>query len=140
MMALIGTCDVVATQFLGRPIPGAHEITEMLMVSSLFFGIALAQAERRHVRVSVLVDRLPARTRLLLQLLADLSIAVLFALIAWFGWLSFLRAVNTGEFAQGLARIPLWPSRLALVIGASLLVLQALAMVAVRMSDARGRG
>jgi TRAP-type C4-dicarboxylate transport system permease small subunit len=134
-MAILGVADVVGTQFLGLPIPGTYEITKVLMVGSLFFGVALAQAERKHVSVTLLVDHAPAPLRLVMEVVADLSIAALFALVAWFGWDSFMRAVRTDEYTQGLVEVRLWPSRLALVVGALLLVAQALWMVWERIRD-----
>lgn len=134
-MAFLGTADVIGTQFLGLPIPGTYEITKVLMVASLFFGIAMAQRERKHVRVELLVNRLPAGPRRIFDLIADLSMAAMFGLVAWFGWDSFVRAVVTDEYTQGLIEVRLWPSRLALVVGSVLLVAQALVMVYRRLVD-----
>ena len=125
-MAFLGVSDVIGTQFLDSPIPGTYEITMALMVTSLFFGVALAQAERKHVRVEILVSMAPPALKRFLAFLSELSITVLFAAIAWFGWAAFWRSVVVDEYTQSILELRLWPPRLALALGATLLVIQAL--------------
>src|SRR6186713_2022211 len=90
LLALIGTADVIGSQFLGRPVPGTVEIGSSLMVAGIALGLPLAQYARRHVRVEIFIDRLPRRARAVLDILAQLSLAVMLAGIAWLGWRMFV--------------------------------------------------
>jgi TRAP-type C4-dicarboxylate transport system permease small subunit len=127
VMMLIGAFDVVATHFLGRPIPGAFEITEAMMVASIFLAAAMAQRERKHIRVEILVDRLRPRARAILDLVAHLVTLGVFALITWYAWAAAAKSLAIGEFSAGLIRFPVWPAKLALAIGAAMMVMQSIA-------------
>ena len=129
LMALIGTADIIGTQFLASPVPGTVEIISTLMVAGIALGLPLAQHARRHVRVEIFIDRLPARVRAALDILAQLSLALMLAGIAWMGWRMFLTSIATNEFAEGLIALPTWPARLALALGATLAVVQTILLV-----------
>lgn len=129
LLALIGTADVIGTQFLGVPIPGTVEIGASLMVAGIALGLPMAQHARRHVRVGIIVGRLPRRARAVLDIVAQLSLALMLAGIAWMGWRMFLTSLSSSEFAQGLIEIPVWPARLALALGATLAVVQTIVLI-----------
>jgi len=65
-MMLLTSADALGRYLLNSPIPGAYELTEKyLMVAAIFLG--LSYAYRRggvFIRVSFLVERLPAAVRL----------------------------------------------------------------------------
>jgi TRAP-type C4-dicarboxylate transport system permease small subunit len=129
LMAIIGTADVVGSQFLGLPVPGTVEIGSSLMVLGIALGLPMAQYDRRHVRVEIIVDRLPRPIRRVLDIVAQLCLALMLAGIAWMGWRMFLNSIATKEFAQGLIEIALWPARLALALGATLAVVQTIVLL-----------
>lgn len=125
-MALIGALDVIATRFFGWPIPGTVESTETMMVACIFLAIALAQQQGRHIRVEIVVSLLGRRAQASAGVLAALVTCILFTMIAWFGWKSAAHSVALGEFKSGLIDFPMWPARLTLALGATLMVLQSL--------------
>ena len=49
-----------------------------------------------------------------------------FALIAWFGWKSGLHSAGVGECSPGIVNYPVWPARLVLAVGATLMSVQCL--------------
>ncbi|SLN73790.1 Tripartite ATP-independent periplasmic transporters, DctQ component [Roseovarius albus] len=123
-MMLTGALDVFGTNALASPIPAAFEFMATMMVIVIFFSIALAQAQRAHIQVTVLTDHLPKPLRKLTEILQYLCNLTFFALIAWFGWKSGLRGYEVGEYVSGAINFPIWPARFALALGASLMVLQ----------------
>ncbi|GAB5467452.1 MAG: hypothetical protein Kilf2KO_04820 [Rhodospirillales bacterium] len=124
MMMAIGAVDAFSTKVLSAPLPGVYELTETLMVMSAFLALALAQANDGHIRVTIFVGLLSPRWRALLDLFGALLTALLFIAIAWFGWASAIHSFAVGEFSPGSLPIPIWPARLALALGASLMVVQ----------------
>ncbi len=131
LMMLVGAVDIVLTNIdlLGmdsRPVPGASELIATMMVIAVFLGVPLAQQRRGHIRVELFTQRLPLPLRKACALLASLLTAAMFAGIAWFGWKTAAHAWTVGEFAAGSFNLPLWPSRVALALGASVMVLQCL--------------
>lgn len=123
-MMITGALDVISTNLLSRPIPAAFEFMATMMVIVIFFSVALAQAQRAHIRVAVLTDHLPRPLRKLTDILQYLFSLTLFSLIAWFGWKSGLRGFEVGEYVSGAINFPIWPARFVLALGASLMVLQ----------------
>jgi TRAP-type C4-dicarboxylate transport system permease small subunit len=126
LMALIGAADVIATQAFDRPIPGAFELTESMMVASIFLAVALAQEQNRHIRVKIAIHLFGPRIQAATEVFSALVTCILFAMIGWFGWKSAVHSIAIGEFKAGLIDFPLWPARLTLALGASLMVLQSL--------------
>ena len=80
-MMCLTSADALSRYLLNRPIIGAYEITEKyLMVATIFLGLSYAYRGGVFIRVTFLVDRLPARLKLLAQYLAHLA-SLLFCLI-----------------------------------------------------------
>lgn len=129
LMMAVGAADIVLTNIdlvglPSQPVPGANEFIATMMVVAIFLGVPLAQQRRGHIQVDLVTRRLPpVLQRACAVLQAVLSLAV-FAGIAWFGWKTTAHAFSVGEFAAGSYNLPLWPARMALAIGASMMVLQ----------------
>lgn len=126
-MMLVGSVDVISTAAFSIPLPGAYELTETLMVVSVFLALALSQREGRQIRVELLAERLSPRGRAILDLLAEFLSVFVYAVIAWYGWSEAAESWHIGELTSGLLRFPLWPSKLALGLGATLMTVQCLA-------------
>ncbi len=125
VMSLIGAADVVATQLLDWPIPAALELIETLLVASLFLAFSFAQQERRHIQVNAVLNRLSPGARRACIAFGDLCTLVLFSMIAWYAWKAAGHSISVGEFKSGLINFPLWPARITLASGATLMLLQA---------------
>ncbi|MEM7224477.1 MAG: TRAP transporter small permease [Pseudomonadota bacterium] len=126
LMMFAGGLDVIGTNVFAKPIPAAFEFMATMMVVVIFFSVALAQAQRVHIRVAIITDRLPKPLRWVTDSLQHLCSLAFFALIAWFGWKSGLRSFEVGEYVSGAINWPTSPARFALAIGASLMALQCL--------------
>ncbi len=120
----LGTGDVVGTQFLGLPVPGAKEITESTMVLIVFGALAYAQIRRAHIRVELVYTHMSGRVRALMDVVADLAAIVFFGILAWQCTEGAMLSWRIGEAADGLLRFPLYPARWILVIGTGLLIAQ----------------
>jgi TRAP-type mannitol/chloroaromatic compound transport system permease small subunit len=48
----------------------------------------------------------------------------MWGLIAWFGWKSGIHSFSVGEYAPGLINFPIWPARLVLGFGATVMAVQ----------------
>lgn len=126
LMTIAGTMDVVGTFALGRPLPGAFEFIQTMMVAAVTLPIAMAQRQGRHIRVTLFLRYMPARCRIVLDMAGVALTLIFFALLAWFGWMVAFRSLAIGEFSSGLIPFPIWPAKLALAAGVSLMVIQSL--------------
>lgn len=123
VMATVGFASVVGNLF-AAPLVGAYELTETLMVITIFLGFAAAQERKGHIAVELLVSRLGPRSRAGFGVTGAAMSLALFAFIAYFGWSSAYRSFMTSEHQAGQIAFPLGPSRLMLAIGATLMVVQ----------------
>ena len=129
LMMVVGALDVVGTNLdiIGipsAPVPAAFEFMATMMVVCVFLAVSLGQARRTHIRVEVLVNKLPMPLRKLVDLFRHLISMGFFISIAWFGGLSALHSFNVGEYAPGILNFPIWPARFFLAFGAALISIQ----------------
>ena len=124
-MTAIGTADILA-RLANKPVAGSYELIETLMVFVVFLGIAKAEEQNRHVSVTLFVNFFPSALQIVLRSFGSLVSALLFCLIAYFGWAEAVRSLSTGEVQAGEIAFPLWPARLVLALGASMMVFQCL--------------
>ncbi len=122
----LGTGDVVGTQFLGWPIPGAKELTESTMVLIVFGALTYAQIRRGHIRVELVYTRMKPRTRAAMDVITILAALVFFSFLFWQGIGEAIHSWRILEADVGLIRFPLYPARTVLVIGSGLLIVQLL--------------
>ncbi len=116
--------DVLGRYLFNHPIMGVLEFNELLIVAVVFLPLARIQAKRANVRVGVLVSRLPARLKPASDLYAWL---IGFAFYAWMAkatTIAAIRSIKLGEFSMGLVEFPLWPGKVAMALGVSLLCVQ----------------
>jgi TRAP-type C4-dicarboxylate transport system permease small subunit len=84
---LLTFVDVVARYVFNRPLRGAFEVTELLLLVLIFAGLPLVSYANEHVTMDF-VDRLVgpgARGRL--ERLVDAACAAFMFLLAWLAWL-----------------------------------------------------
>ena len=122
----LGTADVVGTQILGTPVPGATELTESTMVLIVFGALAYTQIRRSHIRVELLYVRVGARGQAVMDILANAMGLLFFSLLLWQAVNEARFSIEIDESTFGLVRMPLWPARIVLAAGTGLLILQLL--------------
>ena len=121
---LLGTADVIGTQFLGTPLPGALELTESTIVLVVFGGLAYAQTRGDHIRVELLYTHLGARMQAVFDGFGHVMGLVFFGLLAWQAGLELAYSWRISEATFGIVRLPLWPTRAILLAGTLLIIVQ----------------
>ncbi|MCL2851590.1 MAG: TRAP transporter small permease [Defluviitaleaceae bacterium] len=122
---LIITFDVLSRVLFNAPIQGVAEIVGNVLVILCFMQIPFVLMKGRHLRSTVLYDRMGFKGKNIADLLACLLGMLVFLLIMNAGWTSFLRAwaISEGEMA-GTLRIPTSPGRFAIVFGSALMAIE----------------
>lgn len=119
ILMLLTTADVVLRYIFGAPLKGAYEISEILMLSAVFLGMAYTQLHREHVRTDLFVVHLSKRTNLILETVLLFPALLMYVLLVWRGSVGFWESWTSGEYRWGLIRIPLWQARLMIPLGVS---------------------
>ncbi|MBW1861013.1 MAG: TRAP transporter small permease [Deltaproteobacteria bacterium] len=119
-MMLLTTGDVLARAVWGRHIPGTVELSSYLLAAFILLGIAYTHQVKGHVRVSMLISRLPERAGLILDLITTLLSLFIISIMAYQGW-----AVGVEErTVSDILRIPQLPFRLLVSVAGLLLCLE----------------
>jgi TRAP-type C4-dicarboxylate transport system permease small subunit len=126
LLALTMVADVVGRQF-GSPVTGIVELAAQTVVISAFLTIPYVMRRGGHIRATVLVNRTPPIVRKTLEVVAYLIGAVIFALLAFSAWDSFVEDfVKASYEGEGALRIPTWPARLTIFLASVLMIFESL--------------
>lgn len=126
VMMLGVVVDAVLRGLAGVAIWGVLELSVLLLLTLIYFGIPATQALRENFRVSIFADALPPKIgNFIAWLLLVLQIAVI-GMLVWFTWRAAIWSFTREEVSIGLVEIPLWPSRSMVALGLTLFLLQTL--------------
>ena len=97
-------------------IKGTYELSEMFMVIIIFLSLAVTQIEKEHIRVTLLVDRLPKRAKTFENAGVSLAMTVLSAITFYAGMLLIIEDFKSGIYTAVLY-IPLYPFACIMTVG-----------------------
>ena len=100
--------DVIGRYLFSLPIPGAFEITQVLMAVLIFSGLPLVCADDSNIKVDVFFGLMHVLVRRVLNVLNHFVSAVALAFLAWRLWVKGDAAAAAGEQSMYLA-IPMYP-------------------------------
>ncbi|MFC2000926.1 TRAP transporter small permease subunit [Chloroflexota bacterium] len=139
VLMFLTTADVFGRYVLNSPIVGVYEASEVFMVGIVFLGIAYIQRMKGHVSVEIISSWLPQRAQLGLEIFGYLLGFLFMAVIAWQSGALAWKAFVTHDHTHGLIKIPLWPGKSFVPIGASLLCIRLIASIASNYARIRRR-
>jgi TRAP-type C4-dicarboxylate transport system permease small subunit len=84
--ALFVTFDVLARKWFGFSSRATVELTGYMLAFGIAWGLADALTTRAHIRVDVLVSRMPLRVRVWMHMLALAFLVTLAFLFVWRAW------------------------------------------------------
>lgn len=99
------------------------ELSGILFTWVVFIGAMMAFRDGEHIRVTLLLDKLPARARRVLLLTGDL---IVFAFLVYVAWLSVQMMMLGASRASPVLRVPFSWVYLATVISFSMMSVTAL--------------
>jgi TRAP-type C4-dicarboxylate transport system permease small subunit len=133
VMLFLDAGDVLGRYFIGRPIKGAEEISEILLPAIVLFGWAYTQSLNRHVAVDLLVDRLSDPARRVIVCFTSFIALIIFSIILWKGAEFALRSWQAGELINTIY-IPIAPFQFFTVIGAFFMCLELIAQIVTQIA------
>lgn len=102
--------------------PGADDVSAYLCVSATFFALARTFKNGELIRVGIFINHFRPRLRRLTEI-GVLSLAgLLVGAIAWFTLQDVLFSYEIEEVAQGTVPFPTWVPKLAMPVGAAILL------------------
>lgn len=121
-MMLITSGEVIGRAVWSRPIPGSIELSSYMLAVFILLGIAYTHQVKGHVRVSMLVSRLPEKVGLTLDIFTTLLSLFIIGIVAWQGWVVGMHERTVSD----MLRIPQFPFRLLVSVAGVFLCLELL--------------
>jgi TRAP-type C4-dicarboxylate transport system permease small subunit len=125
----------MALRAVGLQLPAADDVSAYLCVATTFFALAATFKRGELIRVGIALDRLGPGPRRAAEVVALALAAAMVAYVVYWTAQDTLFSWEIEEMSQGTVAIPIWVPKLAMPIGAGLLlvaVLDELAAVALR--------
>lgn len=117
--------NVVGRYIVGRTFISADEVQIYIMVYIAFLGAAVATWRRLHLRMDVLVHRLPQRLQATFAVV-ELALVVVLAAFVLYVSSGYVKQMAGLDARSQNAGIPMWIPHSALVIGFGLIALLAI--------------
>jgi len=128
-LLLLIVVDVLGRNLFGRPLPGTPELVTLSILVIVFLLAPEAVARGRLARSNALQRGLAATRPRLARVLAhahDLAGMLAFSIVLIGTWPLLIRAIVRDEFVGSIGEFiaPVWPVRLAVLVGSGLLVIE----------------
>ena len=124
VIMVIVVIDVSGRAIFNSPLHSGVEISELLLVSLVFLGLASAQQKRQNFSIEILSRFLPPKAQIGVELIGYTVCLVIVVILAWTSANQAISSFNRNEMGFGIVAFPVWPSRILLALGLWLLALQ----------------
>ena len=139
LFAMMGVTvvDVIGRYFFDAPLPGATELTELLLVGVIFTALPAVCLDDGHVTVDLLTEKLAPWTKPIRVFLVRIVTIGALGVIGWRLWIQGARLSSYGEVSVYLR----WPVAPVAYFAAGLCILSALLVLVlvVLRADEGGR-
>ena len=108
LVTILIVLSAVGRYLFAFPLPDAFDLSRLLLGAAIMWGFASVGYRGSHIKVDLIAEMLPRKSRRWLDLFAWTLLFLFTALLAWkmFGRVS--SAANSGEATMDL-RLPAWP-------------------------------
>lgn len=123
---LIGIGLAIVAQIVGRMRGVTLDATEaagLCLAASTFFGLAHTFRRGGHVRINLIVDRLPERWRRGVEICNCLLGAVVVSFLAWHVGALALQSREFNDVSPGLLAMPFWIPQSGVALGVTALAI-----------------
>ncbi len=121
-LMLLSSLEVVSRAIWDRPLPGTVELSSYMLVIFILCGLAYTHQVRGHVRVNLLLTKLPPTLALLIEVITILLSLFIMGVLAWQGWVVGLEQKTVSD----MLRIPQLPFRLLVSVAGVMMFLELL--------------
>lgn len=116
--------EVMSRSLFGLSILGASEASVLILVITVFFGLAGAQVRREHFRVVVLETQLSGGWLRAVTLVRMVICVLAAAALSWYSIRGAYTSTLRQEMSYAVIAFPLWPARIVIATGFVMLTLQ----------------
>ncbi|CAM4244883.1 TRAP transporter small permease [Kerstersia similis] len=140
LMALLIGCDVILRNLGLNWLPSSVEISEYMLMLATFVAAPWLLYQGGHIRIDVLITKMPRLTAQLCEVLCNLTGVIVCAVLAWQSLLVAMDAATQGSLVFKEIVFPEWWLNMPLLFGASLLCIEFLRRLYLSLQALRQQG
>ncbi|MFC2170095.1 TRAP transporter small permease [Acidobacteriota bacterium] len=122
LLILLTIIDIASRNLFNKPIPGAVEVSQYILLVVILMGVAYTQQVKAHVNVEFVFKLFNKRTQIFCRILTSLLYLFVVAIIVWQSFILGIQENTTSD----MLRIPQYPFRLLVAFGGFFLWLEVL--------------
>ncbi len=131
VIMIIITVDVLSRLLLNKPIAGVAEVVSSIIIIVCFLEIPYVSVKGAHVRTTMLYDKVGAKGKLIIDIIAAALGILVYAFIIRASWANLIHAIEIGEAEiAGSIRITTIPGRFSIIFGSALMILEFIDQIA----------
>lgn len=112
--------------FLNQPLFFSEELSRYAFLWMVFLGLSFATLHKRHIRLGLIVEKLPLNAQRVIDIMLHLLAIVCFT---WIGFTSIFWLRFIGNSVTNALRIPRWIIGLILPISSCLVIIRSFQMI-----------
>lgn len=117
-MMFLMAADVLCRYVLNAPIPGTLELVEYMMAITIPLSIACCTAQRSHVSVEMIVERLPTALQFVISLVVTGLMLVFLVVISRQSFVNIIDSYQS-NITSAVLHIPAYPFTVPVALGMS---------------------
>ena len=123
LLMIVTFIDVTGRYLFLAPLPGAFEMTEIMMAMLIFAGLPLVSRANQHVTVNLIIGLLSPKIRHFQRLITQIIMFLVFGVMAWRMWIKAVEMLVQGDETAYLL-IPIAPVAffMTILLGVSSLI------------------
>ena len=128
IMMLITSTEVIGRYVFNHPTTWAWPLNRQIFGVFILVAGAYAMSKREHIRIEILYDLFPPKIKRVARGIALASFVIFMGVLVWqASWMGWNSLMNNEKLA-GAFRMPLYPFKILIPIGAFLFLLQGIAV------------
>ena len=127
VMMLITSTEVIGRYVFNHPTTWAWPLNRQIFGVFILVAGAYTMSKREHIRIEILYDHFPPKFKMIARGIALASFVLFMGVLVWQGsWMGW-NSLMMKEKLAGAFRMPLYPFKILIPIGALLFLLQGIA-------------
>ncbi len=139
-LALVITVNVLARAIFGWTVPDVVIIVRELMIPTIMLPLAAATANRAHIAVTFVTDRMSPATRGRMIILGWVIALIALVPLIYASGRDLTGSWVSGEFYDGQLGIPRWPMRAVFLLGLVVMWVRLAMIAGADLSELRRTG
>ena len=139
-MALLIFYEVFMRYVFKSPSDWGLDLSEFSMVMCVFFAASYVLVRKRHVRVEILLFRMPPKAKLILEIVSSVIMFLFFIILIWKSSEMALRSYTMDWRTPDLASLQIWIPQMIIPLGGIMLALAVIGQLGSQIKALRSAG